>query len=61
MVDMGVAQNHTVNLGGVETQIAVIGVRLHTFTLVHAAIQKNSVPRIGSDKMLATRYFARSA
>ena len=59
MVDMGMREDDTVELSRIEAEVSVGGIGLHTFTLVHSAVEENSVSGIGGDKVLAARYFTR--
>ena len=43
VVDMGMRKHDAVECLGVETKISIGGIGLHSFTLVHTAVQKNGV------------------
>ena len=60
MVNMSMGEHDAIQRSGVEPQVTVRRIGLHSFTLVHTAIQKDGMPRIGCDKVLTTGYFARS-
>ena len=61
MVDMRMRKQHDVDLGRVETQIAVHGIGLQTLTLVHTAIQQylDAVLR-GKQELAAGDLFGRT-
>ena len=61
MIDMRMGEHDTIEFLGIKSQIAVGCIGLHSFTLVHTAIQKNGMSRIGSNQMFTARYFASSA
>ena len=61
MIDMRMGEHDTIEFLGIKSQIAVGCIGLHSFTLVHTAIQKNGMSRIGSNQMFTSRYFASSA
>ena len=58
MVDMRMAQHNAIQLRRIKTQVPVRRVRLHTFTLIHTAVQQDCMTRIGCDQMLASRHLA---
>ena len=55
---MGMGKDNAVQGSRVESQITVVRVGLHTFTLVHAAIQEDRMAGIGGDQVLTTRHLA---
>ena len=59
MVDMRMGKHYAVQFSRVKTQVSVGSIRLHTFTLVHTAVQEDRMPRIGCDQMLAACHFTR--
>ena len=61
MINVRVRKHHTIQGLRIKAQIPVRSIGFHAFTLVHATVQQNSVPRIGSDKMFATRHFTGSS
>ena len=56
MVDMGMRKHNAIQRSRIKAQVSVGGIGLHAFTLVHTAIEENSVTGIGGDQMLATRH-----
>ncbi len=58
MVNMGMRENDAIEFGGIEAQIAVRCIGLHSFSLVHTTIEEDRMSGIGSNQMFATRYFA---
>ena len=61
VVNMCMAEYDAVQFGRVETQVAVRRIGLHSFSLIHTAIQQNRVSRISRDQVLTSRHLARSA
>lgn len=58
MVDMRMAEHDAVNRRRIETEVPIGGICLHAFTLIHTAVQKNGVSRIGGNQMFASRHLA---
>ena len=61
MIDMRMGKHNTIERCGIKPQVAVIGIGLCTFTLVHTTVKKDRVTGIGSDQMFATCHLARRA
>ena len=61
MVNMRMRKDDAVQRLGIKTEVSVVCVRFHALTLIHTAIEQDGMARIGRDKMLTTRYFARCA
>lgn len=53
MVDMGVRKQHNVDLGRVKAQIAVHGIGLQTFALIHTAVQQDFYAFLRGEQELA--------
>ena len=58
MVDMGMAENKVVDVGGIEPQVAIHGIGLQPFSLVHAAVKQYFQTIMCGYQMFATRHFA---
>ena len=58
MVDVGVSQDDVVDLFGIETQVAVGGIRFHAFPLKHSAVKQDFFTVIEGNQMFAAGYFA---
>lgn len=54
-------EDYAVQFGGVKTKVTVSSIGFHSFSLVHTAIKKDGMSRIGGYQMLASRYLACSA
>jgi len=57
VIDMGMRKNHMVDLRGLKAQIAVHLFRFHPFPLKHPAVQKNLLPVLNGDEVLAPGHF----
>ena len=58
MVDVRVGQYHVVNRLGVKAQVAVHGIGLQPFALVHAAVEQDALARPGRYQKLAAGHLA---